>query len=159
MKVLIAIVMFIFGVFVGLLSTPFLQEFSTSMYQEEEYSATRAKTMLRGFGITLPPEAADLNVFLTQNGSTKQVWAKFECPPESRDEFLEKLKTAHSGNFKYDLPTPKTYEGMNITWWSFQDSYHHYEFRDVYLGYDELLHNMYLYAISDGAVEIAKRSE
>ena len=159
MKVLIAIVMFIFGVFVGLLVTPFLQEFSTTMYQEEEYSTPRVKTLLRGFGITLPAEAADLNVFLTQNGTTKQVWVKFECPPEAKDDFVEKLNASHSGNFKSDVPIPRTYEGMNITWWTIQNSYHFYEFRDITLAYDELLHNLYLYAISDGAVEYARRSE
>ena len=159
MKVLIAIVMFVLGVLVGLLATPFLQEFSTTMYQEEEYSTPRVKTLLRGFGITLPAEAADLNVFLTQNGSSKQVWVKFECSPEAKDDFVEKLNTSHAGHFKRELPTPKTYEGMNISWWTFQPSYHFYEFNDIFIAYDELLQNLYLYAFTDGTVEQAKRSQ
>ena len=151
MKVLIAIVMFIFGVFVGLLVTPFLQEFSTTMYEEEEYSAPRVKTLLRAYGITLPAEATELNVFQKQDGSTRQVWVKFECPPEAKDEFIEKLTTSHSGHFNRELPPPRTYEGTTISWWTIQQSYHFYEFNDITVAYDELLRNLYLYAIADNA--------
>ena len=149
MKALIAIVMFIFGVFVGLLVTPFLQEFSATMYEEEEYSAPRMKTLLRGFGITLPPEAADLNVFQKQDGSTRQVWVKFECSPETKDEFIESLNRSHAGHFNRELKSPRTYEGANISWWTFQSSYLHYEFNNICVAYDELLQNLYLYAIAD----------
>ena len=158
MKALIAIVMFIFGVFVGLLVTPTLQEFSSTMYLEEEYSAPRVKSQLRSFGITLPPEAMDINVFLTQNGATRQVWAKFECSPEVKEAFIERLNSSHQGHFNRVLPTPKTLEGMGISWWTFQDSYQYYEFKDLCAAYDDFLHNMYLYAISDG-VDVAGRSE
>ena len=149
MKALIAIVMFIFGIFVGLLVTPFIQEFSTTMYEEVEYSTPRVKTLLRGFGITLPPEVADLNVFEKQDGSTRQVWMKFECTPETKDEFIESLNRSHAGHFNRELEPPRTYEGMTISWWTFQDSYHYYEFHDICAAYDELLHNLYLYAIAD----------
>ena len=151
MKALIAIVMFIFGIFVGLLVTPFLQEFTTTMYEEEEYSTPRVKTLLHGFGITLPAEATDLNVFQKQDGTTRQVWVKFECPPEARDEFVAKLSTSHSGHFNRELPVPRTYEGMNISWWTFQPSYRLNEFNEMCMAYDDLLHNVYLYAIIDGA--------
>ena len=157
MKALIAIVMFIFGVFVGLLVTPFLQEFSTTMYEEEEYSTPRVKTLLHGFGITLPAEATDLNVFQKQDGTTRQVWVKFECPPEAKDEFIEKVTTSHAGHFNRELPAPRTYEGLNISWWTFQKTYHFYEFNDMCIAYDDLLHNLYLYAITDGASRTVSR--
>ena len=149
MKALIAIVMFIFGIFVGLLVTPFLQEFSTTMYEEEEYSTPRVKTMLRGFGITLPAEVADLNVFQKQDGEKREVWMKFECSTETKDEFVESLNRSHSGHFNREMKPPRTYEGMNISWWTFQSSYHFYEFNNICVAYDELLHNLYLYAIAD----------
>ena len=151
MKALIAIVMFIFGIFVGLLVTPFLQDFTTTMYEEEEYSTPRVKTLLHAYGITLPAEATDLNVFQKQDGTTRQVWMKFECPPEARDEFVQKLSTSHAGHFNRELPVPRTYEGMNITWWTFQSSYRLNEFNDMCMAYDDLLHNVYLYAITDNA--------
>jgi len=159
MKVLIAIVMFVLGLFVGLLSTPLLQEFSTTMYQEEEYSMPRVKTKLRAFGITLPAEASDLNVFLTQNGSENQVWLKFVCPADVKDEFVERLNSSHAGHFKRDLPPPKTYDGTIITWWTFNTTYHYYEFNDMCMAYDELMQTVYLYAYNDGSVEHAKRSD
>lgn len=149
MKALIAIVMFIFGVFVGLLVTPFLQEFSATMYEEEEYSTPRVKSLLRGFGITLPLEVADLNVFQKQDGSSRQVWVKFECSPETKDEFVESLTRSHAGHFNRELVPPRTYEGAAISWWTFQSSYLHYEFDNISMAYDELLHNLYLYAIAD----------
>ena len=149
MKALIAIVMFIFGVFVGLLVTPFLQEFSATMYQEEEYSTPRVKTLLRGFGITLPPEVADLNVFQKQDGEKREVWMKFECSPETKDEFIESLNRSHAGHFNRELKSPRTYEGANISWWTFQTSYNFYEFNNICVAYDELLHNLYLYAFAD----------
>ena len=67
MKVLIAIVMFLFGLFVGILIIPTFKEFSTPMYSEEEYSTPRMKTVLSGFGITLPREAVDINLYLKQD--------------------------------------------------------------------------------------------
>jgi len=149
MKALIAIVMFIFGIFVGLLVTPFLQEFSTTMYEEEEYSTPRVKTMLRGFGITLPAEVSDLNVFQKQDGEKREVWVKFECSPETRDEFIETLNRSHSGHFNREMAAPRTYAGANISWWTCQPSYHYYEFHNISVAYDELLHNLYLYAIAD----------
>ena len=149
MKVLIAIVMFIFGIFVGLLVTPFLQEFSATMYEEEEYSTPRVKTMLRGFGITLPAEVTDLNVFQKQDGEKREVWMKFECSPETRDEFIESLNRSHSGHFNREMAVPRTYAGANISWWTCQPSYHFYEFHNISVAYDELLHNLYLYAIAD----------
>ena len=149
MKVLIAIVMFLFGIFVGLLVTPFLQEFSATMYEEQEYSTPRVKTILRGFGITLPPEATDLNVFQRQDGKKREVWVKFECPPEARDEFIESMNGSHSGHFNRELAAPRTYDGTMISWWTFQPSYHRYEFNNICVAYDDMLHNLYLYAIAD----------
>ena len=153
MKALIAVVMFLFGVCVGLLVTPAIQEFSSTMYLEEEYSMPRVKTELRAFGITLPPEAADINVFHTQNGATRQIWVKFECSEEEKDAFVERLIASHSGNFNRDVPVPKMANGMGIPWWTFQPSYKYYEFHDMCAAYDEFLRNMYVYAYLDGSSE------
>ena len=49
------------------------------------------------------------------------------------------------------IPVPRTYDGTNISWWTFQPSYRLNEFSDMCMAYDDLLHNVYLYAISDGA--------
>ena len=46
MKALIAIVMFLFGLFVGLLVFPTFKEFSVPLYLEEEYSTAHAKILL-----------------------------------------------------------------------------------------------------------------
>ena len=51
MKVLIAVVMFLFGLFVGILVVPTFKEFSTPLYLEEEYSTPRIKSILIGFGV------------------------------------------------------------------------------------------------------------
>ena len=69
MKTLIAIVMFLFGLFVGILVVLTFKEFSSPLYMEEEYSTPRIKTLLYGFGITLPQEASDINLFLAQDGA------------------------------------------------------------------------------------------
>ena len=159
MKVLIAIVMFAFGILVGLLVTPAIQEFSSTMYVEEEYSAPRLKTMLRSFGITLPLEAADINVFHTQNGATRQVWVKFECPPDVKEDFIERLRESHQGLFNRVIPTPKMSNGMGIPWWTFQTTYQYYEFRDMCAAYDDFLRNMYLYAILDGTESPSNQEE
>ena len=151
MKVLIAIVMFLFGVFVGVLIMPFFNEFGAPMSFEEEYSTPRIKTLLHGFGITLPLEASGINLFMKQKGQDKQIWVKFECSPEVKDAFIENLTASHSGHFNRELPPPRTYEGTTISWWTIQQSYHFYEFNDITVAYDELLRNLYLYAIADNA--------
>jgi len=153
MKALIAVVMFLFGVCVGLLVTPAIQEFSSTMYLEEEYSMPRVKTELRAFGITLPPDAAEINVFHTQNGATRQMWVKFECSEEAKEEFVEKLNSSHPGLFNREVPVPRMANGMGIPWWTFQTTYKYYEFDDMCAAYDEFLHNMYVYAYLDGNSE------
>ena len=151
MKALIAIVMFLFGLFVGILSIPFIKEFSTPLYVEEEYSTPRVKTLLRNFNITLPLEAMDVNLFFKQDASTSQVWVKFECSPEVKDTFVDELKTRHSGLFNRDVEMPKMFDGTVITWWSYRNTYRFYEFHDMCVAYDDILRNLYVYAISDGS--------
>ena len=150
MKTLIAIVMFLFGVFVGILVMPLFSEFSNSMYLEEEYSTPRIKTILRGFGVTLPPNAEDINLFLKQDGEKKQMWAKFVCSPEDKDAFIANLNSRHSGLFSHEVESPVMIDGTPITWWTFNTSLKYYEFSGMCVTYDEMLHNLCLYAVSDG---------
>ena len=149
MKALIAIVMFLFGLFVGLLIVPTFKEFSAPLYMEEEYSTPRVKSVLNGFGVTLPLEATDLNLFLKQDGEKRQVWVKFECSEEVRDAFVEQLTQKHSGLFNREVETPKMFDGTMITWWTYRTSFLYYEFKGMCAAYDDLLHNFYLYAITD----------
>ena len=151
MKVLIAVVMFLFGVFVGILVVPTFKEFSTPMYLEEEYSSPRIKTLLREFGITLPLEAADVNLFLKQDGPKKQLWVKFECSPEVRDVFIEKLNMEHAGMFNREIETPKMFDGTMISWWSSRNTFRYYEFNGMCAAYDDIMRNLYIYATSDSA--------
>lgn len=153
MKALIAIVMFLFGLFVGILAMPFINETVTPLYIEEEYSTPRIKTLLHGFGITLPLEATDINFFLKQNGTSKQLWLKFECSPEVKDEMIDQLNAKHAGMFNREIESPKMFDGTVITWWSYRNSFRYYEFNGMCAAYDDLLHVFYLYAVSDGSEE------
>ena len=148
MKVLIAIVMFLFGVFVGVLVMPMFNEFGSPMSFEEEYSMPRIKTLLHGFGITLPLEASDINLFVKQSGLDKQLWVKFECPPDAKDAFVAKLMSSHSGLFNREVESPKMMDGTPITWWTYNNTLRYYEFMDMCGAYDETLHNFYIYAVS-----------
>lgn len=156
MKVLIAIAMFLFGLFVGILIVPTFKEFSTSYSIEEEYSTPRVKSILYEFGITLPLETSDLNLFLKQDGGKKQVWVKFECSEEVMNALIEQLNGKHSGLFNREVETPKMFDGTPIVWWSFpvvtasQTSLRYYEFKDMCAVYDDLLRTFCLYAIIDG---------
>ena len=154
MKALIAIVMFLFGLFVGILVVLTFKEFSSPLYLEEEYSTPRIKTLLSGFGVTLPPEASDINLFLAQNGTKKQIWLKFECPQEAKDAFVEKLNLNHSGLFNREIESPKMQDGTPITWCTYSNSFRYYEFKDMCVSYDEFLRNLYLYAVSDGGESV-----
>ena len=149
MKVLIAIVMFLFGLFVGILVVPTFQEFSTPLYSEEEYSTPRIKSILNGFGVTLPLEASNLNLFLKQDGAKKQVWVKFECSEAVKDALIEELSGKHPGLFNREIETPKMLDKSPIVWWTYVNSFRYYEFKDMCVAYDEFLHNLYLYAVSD----------
>jgi hypothetical protein len=149
MKVLIAVVMFLFGIFVGILVVPMFKEFSTPMYIEEEYSSARVKSLLHEFDITLPLEAQDINLFLKQNGSKKEIWVKFECSPEVRDEFVAQIDAGHSGLFSREVSSPQMFDGTMITWWSFRNSFRYYEFHGMCAAYDDTLRQLYLYAVSD----------
>lgn len=151
MKVLIAIVMFLFGLFVGILIIPTFKEFSTSMLSEEEYSTPRMKTVLSGFGITLPLEAADINLYLKQGEKERQVWVKFECPADAKDEFMQRMKARHAGMFNREIEFPKMFDGTPVTWWTFNNSFRYYEFDSMCAAYDELLQQVYLYAVQDDA--------
>ncbi len=150
MKVLIAIVMFLFGLFVGILAMPMFKELSSSMSVEEEYSMPRIKTLLSGFGITLPLEATDINIFSKQDGLKKQLWVKFECPSEVRDAFVEELTQKFSGLFNQEIESPAMFDGTPIAWWSYRTSFRYYEFNGMCAAYDELMRVFYLYAVSDG---------
>ena len=151
MKVLIAVVMFLFGVFVGILIMPLFNEFAAPLYLEEEYSTPRIKTLLHRFGITLPLEATGINVFMKQDGQEKQIWVKFECSSEVRDAFITSLNASHSGMFNSEVENPKMMDGTPITWWTYSDTFRYYEFKDMCAAYDEILHNFYIYAVSSGA--------
>ena len=151
MKVLIAIVMFLFGVFVGLLVVPTFTEFSTPMYLEEEYSSPRIKSLLRDFGITLPLEASDVNLFFKQDGQTKQLWVKFDCSSDVRDAFFAEMNSKHSGMFNREIESPKMSDGTAITWWAYRNTFRYYEFDGMCAAYDDVLRNVYIYAISDGS--------
>lgn len=148
MKALIAIVMFLFGLFVGLLVFPTINEFSVPLYLEEEYSTARAKALLTGFGITLPFEVTELNVFMTQDSNRKKVWVKFECSPDVKDDFVMQLNSRHAGLFNRVIENPKKADGMPVTWWTYNNSFHYYEFKDMCVAYDDVLRNLYLYAIA-----------
>lgn len=150
MKVLIAIVMFLFGLFIGILVVPTFKEFSAPLYMEEEYSTPRLKSVLNGFGVTLPLEASDLNLFLRQDGNRRQVWVKFECTEDVKDAFVEQLNLKHSGLFNREVETPKMIDGSPITWWTYRNTFrNYYEFKDMCVAYDDILRKLYLYAISD----------
>ena len=146
MKVLIAVVMFLFGLFVGILVIPTFKEFSTPLYLEEEYSTPRIKSLLSGFGIVLPLEASNVNLFMKQDGENKQVWMKFECSEEVKDEFVTQLASRHSGLFNRVIEAPKMLDGTPIIWWTYSNAFHYYEFKDMCVAYDEVLRNLYLYA-------------
>lgn len=148
MKVLIAVVMFLFGLFVGILVMPMFNEFSSAMYIEEEYSTPRIKTILHGFGITLPLEASDVNMFLKQDGQDKQVWVKFSCSSEVKDAFVERLRASRSGYFNHEIASPKMMDGTPITWWTYSNTFPYYEFKDIGTAYDEVLQNFYIFAVS-----------
>ena len=148
MKALIAVVMFLFGVFVGVLVVPMFKEFSTPFYAEEEYSTPRIKTLLNEFGIILPLEANDVNLFLSRNGETKRLWVKFDCPTEAKEDFINKLNSTHHGLFNRIIEPPKMIDGTPIIWWTYSNSFQYIEFRDMCVAYDELLHNLYIYAVS-----------
>lgn len=149
MKVLIAIVMFLFGLFVGILIIPTFKEFSTPMYSEEEYSTPRMKTVLSGFGITLPLEAVDINLYLKQDENQRKAWVKFECPAEAKDVFMQNLNARHAGMFNREIESPKMFDGTPVTWWTFNNSFRYYEFDGMCAAYDEILHHVYLYAVQD----------
>ncbi len=149
MKVLIAIVMFLFGLFVGILIIPTFKVFSTSMLSEEEYSAPRMKTVLSGFGITLPLEAADVNLYLKQGEDQRQVWVKFECPAEAKDAFMQNLNARHAGMFNREVESPKMFDGTPVSWWTFNNSFRYYEFDGMCAACDELLNQVYIYAVQD----------
>ena len=152
MKVLIAIVMFLFGLFIGILIIPAFKEFSNPMSVEEEYSTPRIKTILSGFGITLPLDASNVNLYLRQNESIKQIWMKFECSDEVKEDFMQQLNTKHAGMFNREIETPTMFDGSVVSWWSFRDSFRYYEFNGMCAAYDDFLHTLYLYAIHDDAV-------
>ena len=151
MKVLIAIVLFLFGLFVGILVVPAFKEFSTPLYMEEEFSTPRIKSILNGFGVTLPLEASDLNLFLRQDGNKRQVWMRLECPEEVKDDFVEQLNLKHPGLFNREIETPKMIDGSPIVWWTYRNSLRYYEFKDMCVAYDDILRRLYLYAVSDDA--------
>ena len=150
MKALIAIVMFLFGIFVGILVVPMFNEFSDSMCLEEEYSSPRIKSILREFGIVLPFEAEDTNLYLKQDGPKKQIWVKFGCSPEVRDAFVAQLNSEHSGMFRREVESPRMLDGTPITWWSYNTTLKYYEFSDMCATYDDTLRSLCLYAVSDG---------
>ena len=149
MKVLIAIVMFLFGLFIGILIIPAFQEFSTPMSIEEEYSTPRIKTILSGCGITLPLEAADVNLYLRQDENKKQIWMKFECSDEVKEAFMQHLNSKHAGMFNREIETPKMFDGSAISWWTFRNTFRYYEFHGMCAAYDDVLHNLYVYVIED----------
>ena len=149
MKVLIAIVMFLFGLFIGILIIPTFKEFSSPMSVEEEYSTPRIKTILSGCGIILPLEAADVNLYLRQSENKKQVWLKFECSNDVKEEFMQQLNSKHAGMFNREIEAPKMFDGTVITWWNFSNSFRYYEFDGMCAAYDENLRQIYLYASQD----------
>ena len=149
MKVLIAIVMFLFGLFVGVLVVPTFKEFSTPMYIEEEYSTPRIKSLLHEFGITLPLDVANVNLYLKQDGLKKQLWVKFECSPDVRDDFFMQLKSNHSGLFNREIESPVMFDKTPITWWSYRNTFRYYEFHDMCAAYDDSTHTLFIYAVSD----------
>ena len=149
MKILIAVVMFLFGLFIGILIIPAFQEFSSPMSVEEEYSTPRIKTILSGCGITLPLEAADVNLYLRQSENKKQVWLKFECSDEVKEAFMQQLNAKHAGMFNREIETPKMFDGSAVSWWTFRNTFRYYEFSGMCAAYDDVLHTLYLYAIQD----------
>ena len=149
MKVLIAIVMFLFGLFIGILIIPAFQEFSNPMSVEEEYSTPRIKTILSGCGIILPLEAADVNLYLRQSENKKQIWLKFECSDEVKEAFMQQLNSKHVGMFNREIETPTMFDGSVITWWTFRNTFRYYEFKGMCAAYDDTLHTIYLYAVQD----------
>ena len=131
MKVLIAIVMFLLGLFIGILIIPAFNEFSNTMSMEEEYSTPRIKTILSGCGIILPLEAADVNLYLRQSENKKQIWLKFECSDEVKEAFMQQLNSKHPGMFNREIETPKMFDGSMVTWWTFRNSFRYYEFNGM----------------------------
>ena len=152
MKVLIAVVMFLFGLFIGILVVPTFKEFSSSMYSEEEYSSDRINTILREFGInSLPEEASNINLFMKQDGDKKELWVRFHCSAEEKSSFVEGVSSRHIGRFNGDEPpVPKMHDGTSITWWAYKGASGKNEFSDLCVAYDEFARNVFLYAISDG---------
>ncbi len=159
MKVLIAVVMFLFGVFVGVLVVPMFNVFSTPFYAEEEYSAPRIKTILNEFGVILPVEATDINLFLSRSGESKRVWVKFDCPPEAKDDFVNKLNSMHHGLFNRIIESPKMLDGTPVIWWTYSNSFQYIEFKDMCVAYDEMMHRLYLYAVSGDSDSQESRGE
>jgi len=150
MKILIAIVMFLFGLFIGILVVPTFKEFSTPMFVEEEYSVARIKTILQEFGIaSLPPEASNVSLFMKQDGEKRQLWVRFECPAEAKSRFVEDLSRRHSGRFNHEIELPKMHDGTPITWWTYSSSSARDDFADLCIAYDELAQNLCFYAISE----------
>ena len=149
MKILIAVVMFLLGTFIGILVMPMFKEFSQPFSYEEEYSMPRVRTILHAFGVTLPPEASDINLYLKQENGRKQVWVRCECPSEARDVFIEQLTVDHQGRFPHEIELPKMLDGTPVSWWTNRDSYRYNEFRDLCVTYDDLLHYLYIYTVTD----------
>ena len=149
MKSLIAVVMFLLGVFIGILVMTMFKFFSQPLSIEEEYSTPRINSILHDFGITLPLEASNVNLFLKKESGEKRLWVKFECPAEAKDAFVEQLGVNHQGRFNYENELPKMLDGRAITWWTNQDSFRQYEFGDMRVSYDDIRRNVYIYAVSD----------
>ena len=151
MKILIAVVMFLLGLFIGILVVPTFKEFSNTMYGEEEYSSDRIKAVLREFGISsAPSEATVLNLFMKQDGEKKELWVRINCPAEARALFVEELSRRRSGRFNgEEPPAPKKQDGSAILWWGYHDVSGKEEFSDLCVGYDDLNPYLFLYAVSE----------
>ena len=50
----------------------------------------------------------------------------------------------------HEVESPVMIDGTPITWWTFNTSLKYYEFSGMCVTYDEMLHNLCLYAVSDG---------
>ena len=150
MKVLIAVVMFLLGIFIGILIVPTFKEFSDSMYAEEEYSSDRIDAILRDFGITsIPPDASHFSLFMKQDGEKKELWLKFNCPAGDKAAFIEELSSRHAGRFNEDVPpVPKTQDGSAVTWWAYNSASGKNEFSDLCVAYDDFARCIFLYAVS-----------
>ena len=151
MKILIAAVMFLLGLFIGILVVPTFKEFSNSMYVEEEYSSKHVQEILRDFGISMvPPEASVVNLFLKQDGEKKELWVQLHCPAEAQAVFLEELSRRHSGHFNgSEPPMPKMQNGNPITWWTYHNASGKEEYSDLCVGCDEFSRDLFLYTFSE----------